>query len=442
MANTSIRLIQQFLAMSPTGKQQSAKDVPLLDADLSSREKCTVSVADVVDRSTIFDCEGVFVDDEITKTRIKRFTFDYAAVTPQILARWAGYFFGAAAAPTGTLANEVQTLTRTGTVSGGTFTISLTLEGRTGISQPIAWNATAAAVQAALVKVGASIGQLIKAGDIVVSGDPATGIIITFQGRLANANLPMLVVNSASLTGGGSVTVAQTTAGDAKYIPFTRSTSDVKPLFSFALGFKTGSLATEKYYNAVCESFNPTLNRSGDVSLQVTVLANYDPEEVAGFTVPVCVNYTPLATADCRVQINGAWETLDVFAESITLNDNVPVDADTFGFDSVDPDVLERGDQPSYAITGTVFGVKSDPLGLIVAAEGKAEHITHFGQPGNRFSLIAPALKFKPQSNSRQFAGARNRSVIAFDGVPTRDGINAPVKGEFRGSQTTSFLLT
>ncbi len=55
MANTKFRLINQFVAFSGDGKQQTAKDVPLDNALIDSRDKCTVDVQDVVNRVTDFD---------------------------------------------------------------------------------------------------------------------------------------------------------------------------------------------------------------------------------------------------------------------------------------------------------------------------------------------------------------------------------------------------
>jgi hypothetical protein len=446
MASNAQRLINQFVAFSGGGKIQSAHDTAMDNADLDTRDKCEITVEDVVGRRVILDCEGRYPDDETTDTRLKRFTFVYAGLTPQILARWAGYFFGSATAPTGTPANEVQTLARTGTVSGGTFTITLSLEGRSGVTAPIAWNATAAAIQAALVKVGSSIGNLLKAGDVGVTGDWTGGIVLTFTGRFAKADLPLVTIGAGSLTGAGAgISVTQTTAGAQKFHEFTNSTSDAKVEFSFALGFKTGNLATEKYFNAVCERFDPTLNRGGDVSLTVSILCNYEAEQVTGFTVPACINYTPLKTSECRLSIGSEWKTLDIFQQSMTNNDSVPVDADTFGFDSIDPEALERGDQPAYAISAQIFGAvndTADALAVAVRLESKINYTTHFGMPGNRFTLLAPNTKVRPQSNSRQFAGARNRSVIALDGLPLRDGSNPPVQAEAFLDQTTAFLLT
>lgn len=428
--NSSFRQTNLSAVFSQFSKQQTAKDVALADSLLVERHKCTISETDNIEKTIFYDCEEKFVDDINVFRGRKTFSFVYSAVSPEILAFWASYYFGATSAPTGASANEVQTLTRTAT--GGTFKLSITLEGRTGTTAPIAFDATDAEVKAALTKKGSTIENIIKDGDVTVSGDA-----ITFAGRLVGADLPLLVIDGANLTG-GTVTVAETTPGDAKYIPFVRATA-AKPLFSFALVDITGVQPAEKFYNAVCGSFEPSLNASGDISLTVGVECNYYAEDIAGFAIPPCINYKPLPTSDCRIQINGAWETLDVFTELISLNDNLVAD---YGFDSFSPDVIDTGDQPTFSINGQVFGVKSDPLGVIVTNREKAEIITHFGMPGHRFSLIAPSVIFEPQSNSRQFAGTRNRAVISFNGTPARDGVNAPVRAEFISPDASTYLLT
>lgn len=104
--------------------------------------------------------------------------------------------------------NEVQTLTITGTPSGGTFTI--TYDGQT--TSAIAYNAAAAAVQSALEAL-----SNIAVGDVTCGGGalPGTPVTITFGGSLAGTDVP-LATTTSSLTGGSSptVTIALTTAGD------------------------------------------------------------------------------------------------------------------------------------------------------------------------------------------------------------------------------------
>ena len=98
--------------------------------------------------------------------------------------------------------SKVQTETLTAT--GGTRT--LTVDGQT--TSPLAYNANAATIQAALEDL-----SNVEVGDIVVSG---TGpFVYTFDAtKFADRYVPRIVVNTGSLTGGSS-TIAVT--GTASY---------------------------------------------------------------------------------------------------------------------------------------------------------------------------------------------------------------------------------
>lgn len=110
-------------------------------------------------------------------------------------------------ARTGNATNEVQTVTITGTPTGGTFT--LTFYGQT--TSAIAYNASAATVEAALEAL-----STIGADNVACAGGalPGTAVTVTFQGDLAGRNVPLLTSNN-SLTGGTNpaITVTKTTPG-------------------------------------------------------------------------------------------------------------------------------------------------------------------------------------------------------------------------------------
>lgn len=100
--------------------------------------------------------------------------------------------------------NEVQSIAITGTPTGGTYT--LTFDGAT--TAALAYNANAAAIQAALVAL-----PTIGTGNCTVSGTgPYT---VTFVGELAGFNLVQMTADDSGLTGGTSpeVTVTTTTPG-------------------------------------------------------------------------------------------------------------------------------------------------------------------------------------------------------------------------------------
>lgn len=107
-------------------------------------------------------------------------------------------------------ADEVQTLTTTGTPTGGTFT--LVVLGQT--TAAIAHNAAASAVQTAINNALAVLGTGHTVG---TSGGPLpAGVPITFSGaQVSQRDVPAITLGTNSLTGGTSptISVAQTTAG-------------------------------------------------------------------------------------------------------------------------------------------------------------------------------------------------------------------------------------
>jgi hypothetical protein len=104
--------------------------------------------------------------------------------------------------------NEVQTASVTGAPTGGTFTLAY--KGRT--TAPIPYNATAAAVQAALQAL-----PTVGPGGVVCAGGPLPGtpVTVTFRGPHGGKDVPLLTANSGSLTGGTApaVGVVATTPG-------------------------------------------------------------------------------------------------------------------------------------------------------------------------------------------------------------------------------------
>jgi predicted RNA-binding protein with TRAM domain len=100
--------------------------------------------------------------------------------------------------------NEGQTVTITGTPTGGTYT--LTLDGET--TAAIAYNATAATITTALEGL-----SNVRVGTVVVTGGPGPGTpwVVTFSGsQYQGTDVPQMSATS-SLTGGTSPAVAVTT---------------------------------------------------------------------------------------------------------------------------------------------------------------------------------------------------------------------------------------
>ena len=107
--------------------------------------------------------------------------------------------------------NAVQTISVTGTPTGGTFKLNATAPGGASTATAsIAYNASAATVQAALVTIFGS-------GNVTCTGGafPATAVVCTFQGTAGSQAITLMTKNSTAFTGGSSpnVSVANTTVG-------------------------------------------------------------------------------------------------------------------------------------------------------------------------------------------------------------------------------------
>ncbi len=434
MANTREELVNRFFAMNGAGKVQAAIGTAMSNADIDTRDKCTITREEVITRRDVRDCRNEDLADSQIVTRLARYTLVYDEVTPQIMAKWFALFAGAAAAPTGSPANEVQTIT-----VAGAGTLALTLEGRTATTKSISGSATAAEIQAALT---AARMLFIHPGDVVISGSgPFTA---TFGGRLAHANLGVMV-------GTGGYSVAGSSDGAQKFHALTRSTSRTKLRFSFALGYEDMTSTIEKYADYTCETFQPSASLDKSPSLTVTIIGpwEYDSLEPT-LTIPDCINPTALLTEDCKLEVNSVFQTGDINSMTNNLNDSVPIDRlSAFPYDGIDVQTLIRGKQPSYAGSASIFGLSGAGTDATVAILAQNERTQvpvvvkeHYGQPGNRFSLIYPAAKVRYPTGRQQFVGAAEFSAFTVDFIPFKDGVNPPVKGEAYVDQTTAFLLT
>lgn len=115
----------------------------------------------------------------------------------------------------GSGADEVQTLAMIGTISGGTYTISITDEsGDVQTTTALAYDANLAAINAALdVALGAT--------EVVATGTIRTACVFTFSGsNYEKRNQVPIVIDMTLLTGGGTTyTMTETTKGGSEGTP-------------------------------------------------------------------------------------------------------------------------------------------------------------------------------------------------------------------------------
>lgn len=103
---------------------------------------------------------------------------------------------------------EVQTASKTGTVTSGTFTLTFMGETTSALAYDIS-NANLLIALNALPNV--------DSGDITLGGGPlnTTPVTMTFAGAYASADIPLATISSTLLVGGGSYNIVQTTPGAA-----------------------------------------------------------------------------------------------------------------------------------------------------------------------------------------------------------------------------------
>ena len=168
--------------------------------------------------------------------------------------------------------SEAQTVTVTGTPTGGTYT--LTFSGQTTAGIP--FNATAAQVKAALDAL-----SNINPGDVVVTGGPHPGtpVVVTFAGQYMGDDQPQMTASAASLTGGTSpaVTVTTTTPGGGA------SASDGTEVFA-------GLLATESMFAPGSTKTSGALLWFGEVFADKCPVP-FDPTDIGATAPGVNIHY-------------------------------------------------------------------------------------------------------------------------------------------------------
>jgi hypothetical protein len=383
------------------------------------------------------DCSGQYlVGSRITSQHARYST--PIDITPKILAALFPFLFGGYAGPTGTPANEEQTITIDAT--GGTLTYSFTFEGLTGTTAAVAWNATAAQLKAALEKL-----RSIKTGNVNVAkvGNVYT---VTFTSKLANANVPLLVTNPAGLTGGASTAVvAPTVAGGQNTHAVTQQSSDQVVVTGFIAGYNDEDAGTPRQYSDMAlNSVTMRVTRRQKATATLEWIGSWLVEAADGFVLPVCQLPAPIYSEDCRVTIDGTvvpGDDLD--SAEFTASQNIIIGDTAFPFDGKDVYQLLHGD-PTAAFRLSVYGNEDDDLYALAEAEAIVSFRFDFGRPGDRISIIAPRTQLRLTDNPISFVGDASMSAIQIEAIPFFDPDNAgttPLNVIMYNDQAVAYLV-
>lgn len=248
--------------------------------------------------------------------------------------------------------NEVQSLTLSGTPSQGTFT--LTFHGET--TAPIAYNASAADVQTALIALTS-----IDAGAVVCTGGalPGTPVTITFSGALQYTNVSQITINDNNL----KVLVVETTAG-------VTSTNEIQTVTLTNSPFSGTATLTYSGQTTSALQWNST---ASDVQAGLIALSNLAPGDV------VCTGGPwPLPIA-CT--FGGALAATDVAAMTgtPTLNNG------TVTSTSIDPmtvDVVTANSGPGDIAVAANWSSETLPVAgdTVIIDQGSSPMLYHLDQ--------------------------------------------------------------
>lgn len=252
--------------------------------------------------------------------------------------------------------NEKQTVSITGSPTGGTFT--LTFSGQTTAS--IAYNASAANVQSALEAL-----SNIAVGDVTCTGGslPGTAIVIEFKATYANTDVPALTFTK-SLTGGTSPNVVITETLKGGYTAYAHIAKGEDTTWTKCTGATYSITASARF----CQIQDKVLIMNGSDNLSYFDVTTSD-------STPTVTRYTAITTPSAptgTVSTGLAGTGFNVYY-AVTANSTVgETDGSTALTKAIktDRDLWDPTTQYVDVAWTTVTGVQSWNLYMGVSADG------------------------------------------------------------------------
>lgn len=395
------RSSQLTIGFSSAWKKQSAWDVPMINSDIDKAFPATsrnyIDTEETVEEVT--DCTGEDFLFEITTAEIARLTLDFDVDTD--LLNGLMYFAkGVALAPSGGT-SEVQTETVTAT--GGTRTLTVQVGANAQTTAPIAYNANAAAIQAALEAL-----SNVEPGDILVTG---TGpYVYTFAQAFALQDVNLISIGTHFLTGGTS-TIVSSTPGVGQTHLISRVVSYALPLLTLYVGFRGSDKQPLIFKNVVVDSIRVRSASREKVTATVVFVGSADLQYATGYTMPACYDIIPIRFGDCKMSIAG----VDYIAQNLgrefeySFQNNVNPKFDGSGIYATRH---ERADQRPTSFTFYILGEPGDALYNIGKAKTTLETFLQLGPTGKHTKIIAPQGFIKLMPTPIRFGGDPAESEI------------------------------
>lgn len=348
----------------------------------------------------ILSCDNQSLVAEILRRMTGTLSLNFLATSRELgwVFSWA---YGSAGAP-GSIAANAAVWTLTVTATGGTYQIEY--DGK--LTAPLAYNADAAAIDAALeAKLGT--------GTITTSGTgPWT---LTGAGSLATTDLAPFRLVTAGLTGGSATIVETTPGGPQRYSYAITLASSYQPppislIFAYSNG-TTGYMATD----VVLNSFTITAEDSGFYRVQINATHAGPLDEQTGLTIPACATPDTIETRRGKLLLGSVNASEDLAAANYAFSNDLQID-DAYTLSSPFAQRMERADRRTHGITFEINQTFNDDVWDLCIANGsrgtEVDLAWRIGSGSNGGTLSAAQAIVQFANTQQQFAGPASRARI------------------------------
>lgn len=389
--------------------KQTAFRVPRATSDLTSRFNAENLVWPQYNVSyrEVLSCDNQSLVSQIVSRVQGEFVLDFLATSRELgwVFSWA---YGAAGAPGAISANSAVWTLTIGAASG---TYQIEIDGK--VTEPIAFDALAAAIDAALeAKLGA--------GTITMGGTgPWT---ITGAGSLANTDLPPFRLLTAGLSGGTASTLVLTTPGGPARNSYaiTLASGYQPPPLTLVFAYSTGTTGY-RVSDAVLSSFTVTAEDSGLYRIQVTATHSGMLDYVTGLTIPACATPDTLETRRGKLLL-GAIDATSKMATGTYTFGNDPQTDDAYTLDSPYAQRMERADRRTHAIAHEINEGVGDPVHALLTAAYpspvEVDYSWQIGSASNGGTISAAQCDLKFAGTHQSFGGSTPRARVPITGDP------------------------
>lgn len=415
-----------IVALSGLGKRQADFDTPVAEAAIDTSWAMTSdsypNVAREIDR--ILDCQQQDLVAKEVLRRIMRFDFDYEA-DPLLMSIHLAYMMSVAAAPTGTPANQIERFTQGVGLSGGVWKIGVLVGSVVKLTQPLAWNATAAEVKTAVENI-----SYIGRGNTTV-----TFSVDHWDVTLVNNWARGAITFSIVVTGltGGTITRATNTPADQNRHAMTRITGFQPVAFGLVVGFRNSDKLPKFYKSVVANTMTIRASHAQPrVTANMGVVGSGEVSNVSsGWVTPTCQVFRPARFRDTSLVIDGVDYALNNLLRDyeVSYSNGLVVDDDAYTAQDEDIHRAERSDQRPLSINVGILGEEGDLIHQM--AEGLAEVAVsmRIGRPGSNISFNVPKASLSLRD-----------PVLAYDGTVKRSKVEINIEPELiSGDATTPF---